>query len=84
MAYISSQILVLFENGSRLKESVLKVDFNCLEMLVVNFHRLQHFDGMLDFEGLLAFKPLKPQDTKAYQWKDNVHTFHLIPRNHPV
>ena len=24
-------------------------------------------------------KPLNPQKTKGYQWKGNVHTFHLIP-----
>ena len=24
-------------------------------------------------------KPLNPQETKGYQWKDNVHIFHLIP-----
>ena len=26
-------------------------------------------------------KPLNPQKTKGYQWKDNVHAFDLIPRS---
>ena len=27
----------------------------------------------------VVVKPLNPQKTKGYQWKDNVHIFHLMP-----
>ena len=28
----------------------------------------------------VVYIPLNPQKTKGYQWKGNVHTFHLIPK----
>ena len=65
---VSCRYLDFSKNGSLLKKSVRKVEFICRAKLV----SFQHFSAVVS-------KPLNPQKTKGYQWKVNVHIFHLMP-----
>ena len=78
LALVSCQYPDFSRNGSHLKKSVRKVEFlHCAKL--VNFQHFQLFEKNAWLWEAVLSKPLNPQETKGYQWKDNVHIFHLIP-----
>ena len=78
LALVSCQYPDFSRNGSHLKKSVGKVEFLHWAKLV-NFQHFQLFEKNAWLWEAVVSKPLNPKETKGYQWKDNVHIFHLIP-----
>ena len=77
MALVSCQNLNLSSNDIVLKKSYSKVDVYCTAKMV-SFQHFWEFRKNAPLWKAVVCRPLNIQKTKGYQWKDNIHIFHLI------
>ena len=73
---------VLTLNDSLLKKKYPNVEFHCSAKVLSIQHFWEFWKNAPLWKAVVS-KTLNLQNTMGYQWKDNIHIFHLIPSSTP-